>query len=365
MLNKKFSKTVVWVPILVSVLVSCESGGVHEITLGDGALTEAGSAKDLGTREKIYDDSVCAFQSQEVGLLPLDMLLVLDTSYSMDFESKWFAIKEAVKAFASDSQFDGLGVGIQYFPLRKQCSIEAYGDPAVPIGTLPLVSSSISASLDEQRMFGGTPMVPMLDGTIAYAREWMNNNPKRKAVIVLATDGIPDKSCLTPEAGGLPNTIENVVKLATDGVASEPPVPTFVIGVGTELTALNEISQAGNGSDAILVDATKNLEAAFLAALTAVRKRALICDYEIPAPQPGVKVDYDHVNVGFTSGGETETFVRVSGKGDCALSPKNAWYYDKPDNPEKIILCSETCEKVQATQDGELQFQFGCKTIIL
>ena len=64
-------------------------------------------------------------------------------------------------------------------------------------------------------------------------------------------DGIPDDTC---PAGSMPNTLENAIAVAAAAKSGNPSIATFVIGVGSELTALNAISQAGGTGDAILVD---------------------------------------------------------------------------------------------------------------
>ncbi len=87
---------------------------------GSGGLTEAGT---------------CAGEVHKGELIPLDMYVMLDTSGSMldttaSGTTKWDAIKQAFTAFLQDKQSDGLGVGIQYFPLTKagvpdSCSSDA------------------------------------------------------------------------------------------------------------------------------------------------------------------------------------------------------------------------------------------------
>ncbi|MBN4050387.1 hypothetical protein JYT28_01395, partial [Desulfobulbus sp. AH-315-M07] len=64
-------------------------------------------------------------------LLPLDMYLMLDRSLSMNEETvvpgvtKWQAVTQALTEFAADSESNGLGVGIQYFPANPPCTADA------------------------------------------------------------------------------------------------------------------------------------------------------------------------------------------------------------------------------------------------
>jgi len=315
---------------------------------------------DLGTPgdgTKIHGDALCAREDHPVGLAPLDMLLLLDTSYSMDFDSKWLAVRNATKAFVNDPSFTGLGVGIQYYPLPKQCSADDYATPAVGFGLLPSGASAISTSLDLQRMAGGTPMVPALTGAMTYCATWMVDNPTRRAVIVLATDGIPDNTCLVGSANVLPNSLQNVVHVAKDGALAAPAITTFVIGVGSELTSLDQIAVAGGTTKAILLDVSKNVEAAFLKALNDIRSRAS-CEFKIP-PAQGGKIDFTQVEIDFELKGVTESFHEVKDRASCPPSA-DGWYFDKPDKPTKIMLCDDTCTKVQASEDGKLSIRFGC-----
>jgi hypothetical protein len=288
------------------------------------------------------------------------MLLALDTSYSMDYLQKWPSVKAALKAFVGDSRFAYIGMGLQYFPLRAQCKVEDYAKPAVPIGPLLTSAGAIASSLDEQRMAGGTPMVPMLQGVIDYARGYAEKNPERRTVVVLATDGIPDTSCIV---GSTPNTIDNVVAVAQGGAAGKPAVPTFVIGVGSELTALDQIAKAGGTTSAFLVDTSKDIQSAFLQALNDIR-RDLACEYKVPPPPSSeIGIDYAAVKVRYTANGASELFTNVGKQENCAQAGAKGWYYDDPKKPTKILLCEQTCKKASSSDDAQIDVIFGCKAI--
>jgi len=334
-------------------------------TAGNNGNGDGGGGDNDGGMSGGDDEGMgCGTQSAKVELAPLDMLIALDTSFSMDFDNKWPSVKTALEAFAADPRFTGLGVGLQYFPLRAQCNVADYQVPAVGIAPLPGVAMDLTASLANQRMSGGTPMVPALEGTLAYSRSWAATNPGHKTVIVLATDGVPDDSCSAAPDGGASNTLANVVAVAASGLAGANPVSTFVIGVGSELTGLDQIAAAGGTQHAILVDTAQDIEQAFIAALNAIRKTALACEYAIPMDM-GSAIDPGRVNVRFTSGGKSDTFVNVGDASGCMYKPTNGWYYDDPNNPQKVILCGDTCTNVKASDDGQVDVVFGCKTLIL
>ncbi|HTN88162.1 MAG TPA: hypothetical protein VL242_30990 [Sorangium sp.] len=86
------------------------------------------AASSSGSGEGAGGGASCAGETSTAELVPLDLYIMLDASGSMEEEisrnvSKWDAVTEALEAFFTDPQSAGLGVGLQYFPLR---------DPDVP-----------------------------------------------------------------------------------------------------------------------------------------------------------------------------------------------------------------------------------------
>lgn len=317
------------------------SGSTGILGGGDGGLND-GSLAGCGTDKRRAEKQ------------PVDMVLGLDTSFSMDFDDKWTNVRSALKEFVGNPAYADLGVGLQFFPLRKQCSVADYQAPAVPLALQPQAFAPISAALDAQEMAGGTPMVPLLQGLTKYLAA--SAQAGRKPVIVLATDGVPDDTCLSPENGALPNTLENAVAIADAALKGTPSIATFVIGVGGELQALDAIAAAGGTQAATLVDTGGNAQAALLAALDGIRRKAIPCDYDIP---PGT-IDPKSTNVTYTSGGTTKNLVFVGNEAGCEKAPDGGWYFDDEANPKKVILCKALCEAVKGDDLGEIELVFGC-----
>lgn len=347
---------------------------------GDGGEVDAGK---MGTR---YDAGfeVCADVGRKVALSPLDLFILLDVSGSMDYDYKWVAVKSAMKSFAGSKQFDGLGVGVQYFPLRAQCRTDVYQAPAVPIATLPGNKDGIYFSLDQQRMSGGTPTVPAMTGVLAYTQSYLtqfSSDAGRKAAIVLATDGVPDNSCVGDEdAGVLVNSIENVEVIARGGANSSPPVQTFVIGVGKELGVLDGIAAAGGTKKAVLVDVSANADVQFLTALTQIRKEALGCDFATPPDDPKHPIDRSKVKVGFVPDDNSADIAVPQVTDQAACGTNDGWYYNGETTIDggvndagvtsdggvvapagsKLILCPATCDSVTSGRTGVLKIEFAC-----
>ena len=308
--------------------------------------------------------AACVSASAAVQTLGADVLFVLDTSYSMDFNLKWSSVSQALEQFLQDPRFTGIGAGLQYFPLRTTCDESDYATPAVPVAALPGNTMALLTSIDAQRMAGGTPTVVAMQGAVDYAVARAAANPMRRQVIVLATDGVPDDSCPADGDMGLPNTIDSVVSIVKGAEQSTPSVITFVIGVGSELTALNAIAAAGGGTPkALLVDTTADIQSAFAQALDQIRKVAFACEFTIPPAPAGLVIDPSKVNVQFTDNGTTD-FVYVGDAGSCIKAPQTGWYYDDPMMPTKVILCDQACDVVRGSTSGQVGIVFGCNALV-
>ena len=321
---------------------------------GDGGLT--GPFPDLDAGELAA--GVCADQGKQIVATQIDLLVVLDVSYSMDYDHKWEAVRSAMNSFVTKPQFSGLGIGLQYFPIRAQCSVAAYENPAVPFAVLPMAAPAISTSLSMQQMQGGTPTVPVLEGTTRYARTWETQHPDHQTVIVMATDGVPDDSCVAAPDGGLANSLANVLTVASGALHASPPIKTFVIGVGKDLTALNQIAAAGGTQSALLVDTRYDADIAFLDALTEVKNAALGCDFDVPFKNG---VDPSAARVRFISDDPRRSFVvpKVADAASCKTGSGAGWYFVGTPPNTKLTLCRPSCEALNGPT-GKLFVEFGC-----
>lgn len=80
-------------------------------------------------------DMACAAQTLKAERLPLDLLVMMDSSGSMLDEveagrSKWRAVADAMAAFFRDTASAGIGVGLHYFPqlepnVPAECSMRS------------------------------------------------------------------------------------------------------------------------------------------------------------------------------------------------------------------------------------------------
>jgi hypothetical protein len=257
---------------------------------------------------------------------------------------------------------------------ETQCDQSTYAMPAVEFGTLPEAAPAILASMEAQMPRGETPSRPALRGAIDHARDWATAHPGHSVVVVLATDGLPS-DCSKGNAvhPSSPAEVDEVIAVATEGLAASPNISTFVVGVfaGADTSApanLNRIAAAGGTEHAYMVDASgMQVDAEFAERLNQIRASRLDCEFQIPPPPPGKTLEFNYVNVRLRDAADVPTDIpRVLGGLDRCAEVGGGWYYDTDPaagTPTRIIACPTTCGTITSTPDGKVQIQLGCRTI--
>ncbi len=322
-----------------------DPGGGSHGPLGDPAAggDESGGAGGFES---------CATKTAAAEAKPVYLVFMFDKSESMtiDGSPKWSSAKAASKAFFESADSKGVHASLSFFPDREQlysCDAAAYRAPSVAMVSLP--SPALGQSLDAQTPNGDTPTRVALGGAIAYAQDIAAAEAKDgKVAIVLVTDGLPDSICDDSSIGA-------VKELAATVAAT---IPTYVIGVGDELTNLHEIAMGGGTKRAFIVDTVtpQQIQQDFLSAINAIKQSALACDFEIPSPPEGEQLDRNQVNVVYQSGGGADTFAY-----NPSCDAGTGWRYDDPNAPKHIVLCDASCQSVK-TNPGQIQVLFGCAT---
>ena len=429
---------------------------------GDGPLNSTGgSSAAVGEQ--------CAGTLIEAQRIPLDMYVMLDVSGSMLEDTavvgttKWQAVSSALTDFVSDPTSDGIGVGLQVFPIPNKaaptscttdtqcgtfgpcinraclpfaaggfhscltddnceftnqkcvvfglcanddtqvcepatmktcgaalgacatppsfclaaadCSSSIYATPAAAIATLPGAKNGLLQVITASTPQDGaqTPTGPALTGAIQEAKAWAMAHPDHQVVAVLATDGQPslkataDNLC-TPVT--VQADIQAVINLAATGLAADPKVSTFVIGVVSPddsangaPAVLNNIAKSGGTAKAFIVDTQGDVQMQFRDALNKIRASGLSCELSVPAAEAGKTLDYGKVNVSFDSGSGATDLLGWPDASGCGA--QGGWYYDvapASGTPTRIVACPTTCADFEKTDMGSVQIKLGCKT---
>ncbi|HKY35157.1 MAG TPA: vWA domain-containing protein [Polyangiaceae bacterium] len=333
------------------------AGGAPAEPAVGGAPAEpaaAGAAGDSG--------EACIGVSVEAEVIPVDLFMMMDRSQSMGFAvegsnmTRWEALRDAVQSFVEDPAAGDIGAGIGFFSISGgaiddlDCSVDDYAEPVVPIGLLADVGADLVAAIEEVTPAGLTPTVPALQGAITYAQSWAQDNSDRATVVVLVSDGFPTQCSPAPE---------DIAAAAKAGYESPEHIRTFVIGVGqSSRFNLDNYARAGGTTKAFLTE-SDDVSASFVDALSNITNSELACEYRLPEPPNGMRIDVDRVQVVYTpASGGSEEVPSIANLAACAKNANGGWYYDDPNNPTKISVCPCTCARFQA---GRVDVRLGCK----
>jgi hypothetical protein len=293
---------------------------------------------------------VCGRQDFNVAASPVDMLLVLDRSASMEDDpsggsttpSKWQILVPALQAAitATDAQ---ISWGLKVLPEGEkagECTTASF--PAhilVPIApkNAMVVNQAISGLTDHG---DGTPTGDAINNAVTYLNTIQDKNAK---YLLLATDG--DPSCPS----------SNAAQFAVDAVtaAAMAGYKTFVIGVAAKASSiknLNSLAVAGLEPATNMADPTTKFylasdQASLVAALGTITGAAATCIFPLSSAPPAP----DHVRV--EVGGMTIMKDPTN---------MNGWDYTGSDMMT-IELYGAACDMVKSGGASTVNVTFGCK----
>jgi hypothetical protein len=195
--------------------------------------------------------------------------------------------------------------------------------------------------------------------------------------MVLITDGLPT---LTLECmgdvdngggfggGGMPQPVDSQPIVDEISLAREEGVRTFLIGSPgseggrewmSEAAILGATAAAGcrvDGEPYCHMDMTTapDFGAALRAGLRQIRQTVLSCTYDFPEPPDGQVINADLINLIVTTGSGQSQLVKPDENGECT----EGWQVVG----EKIVLCADTCDRIQNDPGSRLNLLFGCES---
>ena len=294
-------------------------------------------------------DAVCARDRYQAEQKPLTIYTLFDESGSMLLW--WLPVTEAFTAFVRDPQSAGINIALKFF--GAECQPQVYSMPHVPIAPLPQNAEPIATQLASRVPLAQTPTTQAVQGARLALERYASTHPDEKTVILLVTDA--SGGFAESDAEDCYSTVAQAAEVAAQARATNPPIQTFVLGLG-DTANLNLLSQAGGTGDALNADPSAS--ATVVAAMREIRRRALPCSYALP---PGADKDPKLVNLErVDSAGTAKTIVGVSNAAACDPTA-GGWYYDDPRAPTQIHSCPVTCESFAGA--AEVNVVLGCPTL--
>jgi hypothetical protein len=314
--------------------------------------------------------AVCATQSIDGTIKPLHMVISVDVSGSMcetgsgkncdDPNSKWQQAKAGLDAFARDASSKGVSVSLIPW------SGNACGDfsvPKLPVTDLP--SSAVKATLDNISPTSATPTSSALEGALTHANALKATADGKKIIIVFVTDGLPT-ACPGDGTEETQAAFDAALEKAEKIRAAK--VPLYVLGVGNQLSKLDELASAGGSPDAngaipnaiaIPLSDPGRVNTLILSELKKIRGGDIPCESSIPLPPEKRGIDYSQARVSLKGGANDEALPYSQ---NC--ENKKGWKYDpRPTSTTgatSIKLCAEACTLLRQNGQSSIRAEFGC-----
>jgi hypothetical protein len=325
----------------------------------DGGAGNVDAAGSVGP-----DAAACLSSSASADevLRPVDIFWVVDTSGSMDDEAN--EVQNALNDFSSFIASSAIDYRVVLIANAADMSV------APPLG-------GSSAFLHVNRTVGSTDALQVIYDSYDLYKDFLRPDAVTHFVIVTDDESNWSHSHFSSMIAGLGQTsFTNYVVHAICSeeqvlIAANPPLPALMgpctggLGSGGAAdfgeTYINMAAATGGLWSSIC---STNWSPIFDSVAAAVSEGiALPCTYDIPEPSAGDALDPDRVNFVYQdAAGNSQTIARVAG--DSACTQSGGWYYDSPSDPTQIILCPQTCDILVADQDGDVEIQFGCATVV-
>ncbi len=349
--------------IVVSSLVACSGGGAGSAPFeqdspapsSDNSAPGAGFGQGDQSNKPPPGSAACVTSTATATAKPVYLVFAYDQSGSMSLDGKWAAAGIAMKSFFSSANVKGIHAAMTLFPKYESypafCSEAEYTAPDVAVTDLP--SAQFGAALDAtapQAGKGGTPTMAALSGAMTYAQQLQKTVAKNATVaVVMVTDGVPEVCSDKGDVG--PASLIAFTNAAT--------IPTYIVGVGSDLANLNQIAAAGGTKQALMVsvgDPTKT-QTDLSAAINTIKVAAVSCDYAIPSAPDGETLDPSKLNVQYTPTGGVAQDLDF----DATCASGSGWHYDDANHPTRIVACGTTCSSIKNV-GGKVDMVFGCAT---
>jgi hypothetical protein len=302
--------------------------------------------------------------------------------------SKW-SVEESVLSDEVSSWPGRVGLGGLLFP-NMATAPSASSRPTsacvnlaamIPVGMLGTGSSrqramlTRSLSLTQPNPQGGAPT---LDAYLAGLDELGRAPFDGARQMLLITDGQPTFAEGCVGTGTIDSPVDPGPIVSAISAARRAGVRTFVIGSpGSQRTNsrgddarpwLSYAAEAGgtaqepcsdNGPNYCHYDMTRDTDFSrdLRGAFSDIARRILHCDVPLPDPPQNQRLDFDRVNVVFTSSDGASTILLRDDSPSCSLG----WRYSS--DRQSIVLCGDACTAVNAELGAKLEFVFGCGTV--
>ena len=193
-----------------------------------------------------------------------------------------------------------------------------------------MTSQPLTTSINMQTPNGTTPTVPSLTAAIDHATAWAKAHPTHRWPSFTPRTG-------SPTAAAPPTPSNRRLSVAARGAMANPPIPTYVLGVGPNLANLNSIAAQRRHQDGVPgrhlgqrgQPAERSAQPPFAARPRSTARTSS------PPPPKGQTLDPNLVNIEYTTAAGAVAKMRThSGQRRLRYSQRLAilqgWQIDQP-----------------------------------
>ncbi|MCX4243354.1 hypothetical protein [Paraliomyxa miuraensis] len=332
-------------------------GGSSTSTTDDGLDgTTDGLRFDLPTVVDLSPgDDECAAVTVEGELVPApaDVVFVVDNSGSMGFEA--MQIQAEMNGFSGQIIASGIDVHVVLISSYPGVGNGICIPPPLGGGGCPLNDDAppVFTHVDRQ-VNSHDAWQALLQTHGQWGPAWREDSSKHIVVVTDDTSSM-DWTDFDDDFTDLDPSYADYIH---HSVVCHSNCPDAA-GIGTDYIQLSMVT-GGVASDLCAQD----FQTVFDVLSTEVIGGAqLACEFEIPPPPGDLEFDPDEVNVEFDDGlGNVLPIGKVDSAADCP-NVTDGWYYDDPTTPQHIVVCPQTCDKLQDAEDGTVNIAFGCASV--
>lgn len=285
--------------------------------------------------------------------LPTDILVVVDNSDSMSFEAG--EIQSRLNDFSSQIIESGIDVHVVLVSSYPGNGRGICIDPPLGGGGCPLADDGPPTFIHVDRAVTSHSAWQALLATHAEWKEAMREEAVKHVVVVTDDTSGMGWSQFDAQFQALDDSYADYVQ---HSVVCHSSCPSAA-GIGQDYIILSALT---GGVAADLCD--QSFQGVFdVLSTVVIGGTAISCELEIPPPPDGMELDPDAVNLELDDGmGGILPIGRVGSAADCP-NVVDGWHYDDPTAPTMIVMCPQTCTKIQGAEDGAIDVAFGCATI--
>jgi hypothetical protein len=317
-------------------------GGAPMLKLdGGNPISQAGSGGGAGSSGIApTGDANCGTQPFGTSHQPADVLLVLDRSGSMAYDTaadsncargsttctaRWPALTSAVNATLTATS-GSISWGLKLFSSTgNACGVNNGVEVPVATTSVPAINTQIAAVSPA----GNTPTAQAIQAATAYLQTVNDQNTK---YILLATDGEPN--CLPGGKNGDAN-VQGTIDAITAAKAAGFLV--YVIGIGPSVGNLDSFAAAGGTTNYFPATSPQALTDAFASISVAVTT----CTFALTkaSPDPGNIAVYLDGNI-------------------LQKDDPNGWSFGG--STQSVVIGGTSCDAITAGTATKVQVLFGC-----